>query len=59
MALIINAPLLDVLRIDIDTPLQVSTNGKILFIEPISDPAAKARFQARARARKPRKRTGR
>ena len=34
MALVIDKPILDLLRIEPDTPLDVSTDGKRLLIEP-------------------------
>jgi antitoxin component of MazEF toxin-antitoxin module len=34
LALVIDRPILDLLKIDHDTPLEVSTDGKQLFIVP-------------------------
>ncbi len=36
-ALIIDKPILDILKIDMDTSLEISTDGKNLIISPVSD----------------------
>lgn len=36
LALIIDQPLLDLLEIDRDTPLEVTTDGKVLSIRPVA-----------------------
>lgn len=36
LALVIDKPILDLLRIDQETPLEVSTDGKKLTIAPVS-----------------------
>ena len=38
-ALIIDKALLEVLRIDIDTPLEIATDGRSLVISPVRDGA--------------------
>ncbi len=37
---IIDKPILELLRIDKDTPLDVSTDGDVLIIRPLRDPRA-------------------
>jgi len=34
-ALIIDKPILELLKIDLDTPLEISTDGKQLIVKPI------------------------
>jgi antitoxin component of MazEF toxin-antitoxin module len=36
-ALIIDKPILEILKIGMDTPLEVSTDGKNLIISPVQD----------------------
>ena len=38
-ALIIDKPLLEILHIDMDTPLELATDGECLIISPVRDPA--------------------
>jgi len=45
-ALIIDKPILEILKIDMDTPLEVSTDGKNLIISPVLDAKREARFRA-------------
>jgi antitoxin component of MazEF toxin-antitoxin module len=45
-ALIIDKPILEILKIDIDTPLEVSTDGKNLIISPVQDARREKRFRA-------------
>ena len=45
-ALIIDKPVLDLLKIDADTPLEVTTDGKTLTITPVADPARRKKFEA-------------
>ena len=40
LGLIIDKPVLELLRIDKDTPLDVSTDGDVLIIRPLRDPHA-------------------
>ncbi|MCB9538062.1 MAG: AbrB/MazE/SpoVT family DNA-binding domain-containing protein [Myxococcales bacterium] len=40
LGLIIDKPILELLRIDKDTPLDVSTDGDVLIIRPLRDPRA-------------------
>jgi len=44
-ALIIDKPILKILKIDINTPLEVSTDGKNLIISPVQDAKRKKRFR--------------
>ncbi len=45
-ALVIDRPILDLLRIDPDTPLDVSTDGKRLIVAPASPSARRKKFDA-------------
>ena len=45
-ALIIDKPILDILKINMDTPLEVATDGKNLIISPVYDSKREARFRA-------------
>jgi antitoxin component of MazEF toxin-antitoxin module len=44
MALVIDRPILDILKIDDDTPLELSTDGQVLVITPVRDKARQAKF---------------
>jgi len=46
MALVIDKPVLELLRIDGDTPLEISTDGTALVIAPVRDARRKAKFRA-------------
>ncbi|MBM3762931.1 MAG: AbrB/MazE/SpoVT family DNA-binding domain-containing protein [Acidobacteria bacterium] len=46
LALVIDRPILDLLKIDPTTPLEVTTDGKRLTISPVHPEARKARFDA-------------
>lgn len=46
LALVIDRPILDLLQIDADTPLEVSTDGKNLMISPVENPDRRKRFEA-------------
>jgi antitoxin MazE len=46
LALVIDRPILDLLKIDPTTPLEVTTDGRQLFIAPVHPDARKARFDA-------------
>lgn len=43
-ALIIDKPILDILNVDMDTPLEVTTDGKNLIISPIKTKSRERRF---------------
>ena len=44
LALVIDRPILDLLRIDSDTPLDVSTDGKQLIVSPAKVSARSKKF---------------
>lgn len=46
LALIIDRPVLDLLKIDEETPLEVSTDGTALIVAPAADEERKRRFEA-------------
>lgn len=46
LALVIDRSILDLLKIDEDTPLEVSTDGQALVVSPIRDEQDRARFEA-------------
>ena len=45
LALVIDKPILDLLRIGADTPLEITTDGQRLMIAP-ADPKRRKKFQA-------------
>jgi antitoxin component of MazEF toxin-antitoxin module len=45
MALVIERSVLDLLKIDNDTPVEVSTDGNVLIIAPIRDESRAAKFK--------------
>ena len=45
-ALIIDKPILDLLKVDMDTPLEISTDGKNLIISPVKDGRREKKFKA-------------
>jgi len=44
LALVIDRPILDLLRIDSDTPLDISTDGKHLIVAPAKPSARRKKF---------------
>lgn len=46
LALVIDRPILDLLKIEDDTPLEVTTDGKKLTITPARDNARRKKFEA-------------
>ena len=44
-ALIIDKPILEILKIGMDTPLEIATDGKNLIISPVSDAVREEKFQ--------------
>ena len=46
LALVIDRPILDLLKIDPETPLDVSTDGKQLIIVPAKPPSRRKKFEA-------------
>ena len=57
LALVIDKPILDLLNIEADTPLNVHTDGQSLVVSPIRDAREEADF--RAAMKKAHKRYGR
>lgn len=45
LALIIDRSVLELLNIDNDTPLEITTDGKALIVSPVRDEGRVARFQ--------------
>jgi antitoxin component of MazEF toxin-antitoxin module len=45
LALVLDKPLLDRVRIDADTPLEVSTDGDVIVISPVRDRPRTARLK--------------
>ena len=45
LALVIDRAVLDLLRIDTDTPLDISTDGQVLVISPVRDEAHQDKFR--------------
>ena len=46
LALVIDRPILDLLKIDPETPLDVSTDGRQLFVVPVKPSARRKTFDA-------------
>lgn len=46
LALVIDRPIPDLLRIDPETPLDVSTDGRQLIVAPAKGPAMRKKFDA-------------
>jgi antitoxin MazE len=46
LALVIDRPILDLLKIDPDTPLDVSTDGKQLIVAPVKASERRKKFEA-------------
>ena len=45
LALVIDRPVLDLLKIDADTPLEISTDGKVLVISPVQGAKRQKAFE--------------
>jgi antitoxin component of MazEF toxin-antitoxin module len=45
LALVIDKPILDMLQISADTPLEINTNGDVLMITPVRDQSRQDRIQ--------------
>lgn len=45
LALVIERPILELLKIDADTPLEISTDGQVLVISPVHDAEHQKRFE--------------
>jgi antitoxin MazE len=46
LALVIDRPILDLLKIDPETPLDITTDGKRLIVVPASPSARRKKFEA-------------
>ena len=46
LALVIDKPVLEMLRITADTPLELTTDGDSLLVSPVRDKARQKRLQA-------------
>ena len=44
-ALVIDKPIMELLHITMDTPLEISTDGKNLIISPVTDPERESRVR--------------
>jgi len=45
-ALVLDKPVLDLLKIEPGTPLEIKTDGQMLFVSPVRDRKRKAKFRA-------------
>lgn len=45
-ALIIDKPILELLKVDMDTPLEISTDGRSLIISPVENGKREKKFRA-------------
>ncbi len=45
LALVIDRPVLELLKFDVDTPLDISTDGQVLIISPIRDTEHQKKFE--------------
>lgn len=50
LALVINRAVLDLLKIDAETPLEISSDGQVLIISPVRDAKRRKRFEAALKA---------
>lgn len=46
MALVLDKPVMELLHIDADTPLEISTDGKALLITPVRDAKRAVKFRS-------------
>ncbi|MDY7000664.1 MAG: AbrB/MazE/SpoVT family DNA-binding domain-containing protein [Thermodesulfobacteriota bacterium] len=44
-ALVIDRPILELLNIDVETPLDITTDGQALIISPVRDEERRKKFQ--------------
>ena len=49
LALVIDRPILDLLKIDFDTPLELSTDGRRLIVSPAGQSERRQKFEAAQR----------
>ncbi len=45
LALVVDRPVLDLLKIDADTPLEISTDGQVLVVSPVRDAKRRKKFE--------------
>ena len=45
LALVIERPILELLEIDSETPLSITTDGKCLIVSPVRDPEMRKKFK--------------
>ena len=45
LALVIDRAILDLLKIDVETPLDISTDGQVLIISPVYDEERREQFK--------------
>lgn len=45
LALVIDKPILELLGISADTPLEIQTDGQALIVTPATDPETRAKFE--------------
>jgi antitoxin component of MazEF toxin-antitoxin module len=45
LALVIDRPVLDLLNIDADTPIQIATDGHVLILSPVRSPRRRRKFR--------------
>jgi len=45
LALVIDRAVLDLLKIDVDTPLDISTDGQVLIVTPVRDAERQKKFK--------------
>ncbi len=45
-ALIIDKPILDILKVDMKTPLEITTDGRNLIVSPVKDSSREKKFRA-------------
>jgi len=50
LALVIDRGVLDLLKIDEDTPLDISTDGQVLVVSPVRDAKRQEKFQTALKA---------
>ena len=49
LALVIERGVLDILNIDADTPLDISTDGEVLIVSPVRDEKRRKKFEEAVR----------
>jgi antitoxin component of MazEF toxin-antitoxin module len=49
LALVIDRPILDLLKIDTETPLDISTDGQRLIVAPAAESEGRQKFEAAQR----------